>query len=262
MIFLTRFTGLLVIAGLTVGVFIAFQFGGRRPDVGPNVEELFNEAELSRSQGDRAAAALKDLRVKYEKVIQAAPYSPRAQQSLLRLADLERKVGNTRMAFEYLYRSISRYPESNLTAQARYMGGRIWEKDAGDLDRALVSYRTVASAYLPMLEGNGGSPSLPEHVRRTPSPLLRETVFKALVAAASVEARLGEYEAAAATLQRAIERFPDHKEVEMLRMRRADILADHLGGRLEAIAIWAHLLSETPESSWAPVAERRRKDEW
>jgi len=261
-ILLTRFIGLLVIAGLTVGVFVAFQLGGSRADVGPNVEELFNDAGLSLSRGDNVAALLRESRVKCEKAIQADPKSPRAQKLLLRLAHLQREVGNARMAFRYLDRIINSYPESNVTAEARYMMGRIWESDVGDLDRALVSYRAVVSAYLPMLEGNGGSLLLPEHVRRTPSPSLRETVFNALVAAASVGARLGEYDAAVDTLRRAIERFPDHNRIEMLQMRRADILADHLGRRLEAIGIWARLLSENPESVWAPVAERRRQDEW
>lgn len=262
MIFLTRVIGLLVIAGLTVGIFVAFQFGGKGADVGPKVEELFSEAEFSRSRSDNAATSLKELRVKYEKVIQAAPDTHWAQRSLLRLAALEQKVGNARMAFEYLYRNINGYPESNLTAKARFMAGRIWETDVGDLERALVSYRAVVNAYLPRLAGNGGQSNIPERARLTPTPDLRDIVFNALVAAASAEIRLGEFDAAANTLQRAVARFPNHGKIEMLQMRLADILADHLDRRLEARAIWANLLRENEESIWTRVAEGRLKDAW
>ena len=258
LLLLTRFIGLLVIAGLTIGLFFAFRIG-RSSSSGRNVKELFEEAELWRSQGAAAADTIEDLRVKYEKVIQAAPESPWAQRSLLRLAVLERGVGNTRAAFDYLYRIINGYPESNLAAQARYMAGRIWQKDVGDLERALTSFTTVASTYLPML-APGRMTDVPEYARRTVGPGLRKVVLNALVARANVEVALGRYQDAAHTFELAIEHFGDEPVCPTLKMRLADLYADHLGNRLKRRGLCAEVLSKDPHSIWEPIVRRRLRD--
>ena len=266
LLLLTRFVGLLLIAGLTVGVFFALRIG-RPHESRRNVKELFEEAEGRRGQGDAAVARLDALRVKYEKVVRAAPKSPWAQRSLLRLAVLERTIGNTRAAFGFLYRNINAYPESNLTAQARYMVGRIWHKDVGDLDRALTSYRTVVSMYLPVLRGETTA-DLPEYARPTVGPGLRSTVLKALAACATVQVEQGDYQAAAETLNLAVTTFADDPNpgetralCQMLKMRLADIEADHLDHGIRARSLWSEVLREDQRSPWAPVAEKRLKYE-
>ena len=260
LLILTRFAGLVLVAGLTVGIFFAFQF--RRGDqvAGRDIQGLFDEAETWRVHGEGAVQTLGVLKVKYEKVIQAAPESSWAQKALLRLAEMERGGGDLRRARDYLYRLINGYPESNLTAQARYMMGRIWQKDVGDADRALASYRIVVNSYLAALNGGGEKEAATTH-RLTGNRILQGVVLNAIVAIAEIEADRGQYETAVEMIGLARERFANAPITESLMMWEADLRADRLGDTLGARNLWSDMLLNRGWSAWGEVAERRMEGE-
>ncbi|MFH0963579.1 MAG: tetratricopeptide repeat protein [Planctomycetota bacterium] len=256
LVVITRFVGLLLVAGLTVGIFFALEIGGGRRLPRRDARELFDEAEAWRAHGAAATETLDALRVKYEKVIQAAPESSSAQKALLRLAEVERSVGDSARALAHLQRLVNGYPESSLAAQARYMTGRIWQKDVGDGERALASYQVVVNTYLPAFNGPGRE--VPEAVKRlTVSPMLRTVVLNALIGSATIEAEKGDFGAAVETIAKAREKFPDDPAAEELMMWEADLRADRCGDLPGARKLWSDLLLNRQGSPWSAVAERR-----
>lgn len=94
------------------------------------------------------AATVADAERDYRRVMVEFPLSPRAEESHLRLAQLELMRGNRKAAIEHLERLLMRYPATGVRANANYWMARILFEE-GDIARACATVAAARSALSP-----------------------------------------------------------------------------------------------------------------